>query len=471
MSFPVTYDDNSTEYVGKEIGHGAQGSIYACLDGEHAVKLYEPDSPVSPQTRVQILQRLSKEFNPAKDDPYWENNFAWPDKVVLKPRVGYRMRLARDMRTMIHYIVPSAFNALPPTEQGWFLGRVAAAIQIAAAAARMSGAGISYPDASYNNIMVNSFTGRGMFIDNDSVTIPNTVPPEILGTKYFLAPELWTQQQRTPTTTSDRYAFATIYYFYLVGYHPLQGDKVHFPNEPERDEQATYGQRALYIEDPTDRSNRKANQRIFARMLGPELEALFTQAFHRGLQNPTERPQPQQWLRALTHTFDWIVPCETSGDSCWWHSFVALPDESFICPCCRQRLREARTLPFVYLLPHKHSHDPESYDETIGPDKHHVVAWPGRILNEWHCVIGKSPWHTDPQHPVSRTPQAIFACDDSGHWSLKNTALPQMEVQTGQSTWTKLPIGRAVPLTNNLLLRFGPGPTHYRAKVELHTLV
>ena len=129
MSFPVTYDDNSTEYVGKEIGHGAQGSIYACLDGENAVKLfYEPDSPSSLlKPEYNILQRFSKEFDPGQRDPLLlgKQFCLWlqSDEVLLEPRLGCRDRLfAECMRSRVQSTILSlpALSALPPTDEGWF---------------------------------------------------------------------------------------------------------------------------------------------------------------------------------------------------------------------------------------------------------------------------------------------------------------------------------------------------------------
>ncbi len=218
------------------------------------------------------------------------------------------------------------------------------------------------------------------------------------------------------------------------------------------------------------------HQRIFASMLGTELDELFREVFVAGLHHPTARPQPQQWLPALVRAFDRIVPCETPAPQCWWHSFVALPQNNFTCPCCNQRLREPRTLPFVYLLPHNKTKDPEAYDEAIGRDKHHIVGWPERSLFEWHTIIGKPAWHTDPQHPVSRTPQATFLHNSgSDEWQLRNDALPEMAVRSGGS-WTPVARGASTPLTHGTVLRFGPGPVvgsgpvYYRARVVLHHL-
>ncbi len=475
-SVTVTYADNTTEEFIEVIGQGAQGIILASQDGRSAVKLYPPSATHDEaQRHAGIILRLINDVNPTKDDPYWQDYFTWPEKLVVSPLIGYRMRLAANMKTMAHYIFPKSFSSMPPKEQGWFLGRIAVAIKIAHAFQRMSALGICYPDFTFNDVMLDAYEGRMTLIDCDSITVPGAVPPEVMGNPRFQAPELWgqlkSQQQIIPTITSSRHSLAALLYYLLVGYHPLMGDKIHFPDDPEKDDLATFGPGALYIEHPTDHSNRNSYQRFFASMLGEELEELFREAFVAGLHHPNARPQPQRWLPALVHAFDRIVPCETPAPQCWWHSFVALPQNNFTCPCCNQRLREPRTLPFMYILPHARTRDPEDYDETIDDNKHHIVGWPGRSLYEWHTIIGKPAWHTDPQHQVSRTPQATFMYrSSSGEWLLRNEGLSEMAVRTGLVSWTPVASGTAIPLTNGTFIRFGPAPTHYRAKVVLHHL-
>lgn len=467
---PVTYKDGSTDYYTHKIGEGAQGSVWASRDGKTAAKFYNGSSSISPERRAHIIDHLI-ELDPARQNPYWKPYFAWPQKRIVKPTVGYSMPLAHSVRPMADYVFPSAFNSLDPTEQGWFYGRLAAAMKIAHAVSRLAGAGVCYPDLSYNNVLLDCFDARVTLIDCDSIIVNGSIPPEVLGTPRFLAPELWSQRQAIPTVESDRHSLATVLYMLLVGVHPLIGQKVHFRNDAEQDDVAMFGPHALYIEHPTDRSNRNPNQSIFAHDLGPELQEVFQQAFVSGLHHPERRPHPQDWLTALAHTFDRVVPCPTSGQQCWWHSFVALPTANFVCPCCRERLKEPHKIPFLHLLPYRKGHGQDGYDHTIGPDKHHVVMWPGRALYQWHSTMGISPWSTDPHHPISRNPYATCMYGGNDRWYLKNIRLPGMLARRIKPTWTRVPIGSSVPLINGTLFQFGSSSEHYRAQVELHTLV
>jgi hypothetical protein len=49
---------------------------------------------------------------------------------------------------------------------------------------------------------------------------------------------------------------AVLIYMYLLYRHPLRGGKVHDVNDPQRDENLAMGENALFIEHPTDPSNR-----------------------------------------------------------------------------------------------------------------------------------------------------------------------------------------------------------------------
>ena len=95
-------------------------------------------------------------------------------------------------------------------------------------------------------------------------------------------------------------------YMYLLYRHPLRGAKVH-DLDADKDEVASMGEKALFVEHPTDKSNRpKLNQvkpthlpwadvaKIPYTVCGPYLKALFDKAFIDGLHNPALRPYRQR---------------------------------------------------------------------------------------------------------------------------------------------------------------------------------
>lgn len=85
----------------------------------------------------------------------------------------------------------------------------------------------------------------------------------------------------------------------------------------------SYGSNALFIEHPTDKTNRvKAGQlgkselpqgdpdKLPYTICGPYLKKLFDRAFIDGLHNPSARPTAQEWEVALVKTCDLVQPCQ-----------------------------------------------------------------------------------------------------------------------------------------------------------------
>ncbi len=470
----IKYRDGTTEAVNDQpLSSGAQGKIYQTADKTGVVKIYT--SGGGDAKRTERIQRLIDQLNPTKDDPYWTEYFTWPEKITVAPAFGYRMRFAGSLKTMDKYIFPKSFNGLKNEEKGWFLGRMAVAIKLASAVQRMSSTGICYPDLSHRNVMVEPFEGKMTLIDCDSVTVPNSIEAEVIGTPWYIAPELWSWGAKTqrivPTVRSDRHSLATLLYYWLLGLHPLKGKKIHDTTDPMHDDYLLLGPKALYIEDPTDGSNRSPTQTIFARSLGKDLEDLFTAAFVKGLHDPLNRPQPQSWQRALVRTYDRIIPC--ANPQCYWHSFVALRSGGVVCPVCRTR-PAARQLPFVYLLPHNRGKGPDDYNELVKPDStdnHHIVGWPGRGLYEWHTRIGKEALYIDRHTIPNRTRQAEFEYNQSnGMWALRNIHLPDLRYRDGAGQWQAVGVGTSLALQDKLVLQFGQAPDHYRARIELVTV-
>jgi hypothetical protein len=464
----ITFADQTTEeYNDTHLDKGAEGEIFRSRDERSVVKMVSRNAALTQtaeQERIQRIKALIETYNPTKGDPFWDEFYAWPNKLVVRPRVGFRMRAIVGMQTIDHWIFPRTFNSLPPQDKGWFLGRLACMIKLASAAQRLSSTGISYPDLSHKNIMVDPFTGKATLIDCDSITIPNMLKPNVIGTKMYLAPELYVTG--APSVASDRHSLAIIIYYFLVGAHPLMGDKIHDPNDSDKDDLLRFGARALYIEHPADQSNHLATQTITAEQLGYDLAELFRRAFVVGLHVPQQRPQPHEWLQALWHTYDRVMPCAAAH--CYWRSFVALPNGRFVCPACNTRLSAVQRLPYLYILPHRRTSDPEDYDDMPSLDKHYLVGWPGRSLHAWHTQADTTPPHSRTYNPRTDDPQATFLYDPrSGDWYLQNLLLPTLHYQDMQRQWHPIPPGTSMLLRPGLVMQFGPAPMHNRATVTM----
>ena len=466
----ITFTDGSVEaYEDSAFAFGAQGEVFRSRDGKHAVKLYYPDTSKDPEL-IKRIDTLINELNPTKDDSYWCSFFTWPEKRATKPKVGFRMPFVEGLKTLENFFLKKAYQRLRPEERGWFIGRIACAIKLTSAANRLATMGLCYPDFSGKNIMVDAFEGRAVLIDCDSLTVPGRLSAVVEGTRTFRAPELVTRKVTIPSVASDRHALASILYHWLLLWDPLRGEKI-FDPDPTQDDLLRYGEKALYIEHPSDPSNRASKQVFKASMLGPELEKLFRRAFVDGLYTPNARPQPFQWRDALYHTYDQIIPCATAH--CDWRFFVATvpkPGSRLVCPSCGEPVKAPKTLPFVYIFNHRGMSNPDEY-YTDKSKAHYVVGWPGRHLYQWHTRPDASAVYTDPNRVPDTLPRAVFEFDQNANqWYLKNLAPHPMYYRGASDVagmWRQWPVDFSIPLTPEMTLQFGPAPYHCRASVTL----
>lgn len=474
----IKFADGSREkYEDDPLAAGAEGEVYRSRDGISVVKLYFPD-PQKDSARISRIDILINELNPTRGNRYWTEFFTWPEKRAVQPGIGYRMRFAGDLKTLEHYILGKAFQRLKPEERGWFIGRIGVALKLAMAANRLSSMGLCYPDFSGKNILVDAFRAQMVLIDCDSMTVPDKLPPTVEGTSYFRAPEIVIGDAATPSVTSDRHTLAVIFYYWLLYWHPLNGDNSFDPDDPDHDDSLRYGQNALYIEHPKDASNRASKQVLKAHMLGPELEGLFKQAFVDGLHNPGKRPLPFQWQRAFYHTYDHLVPC--TSPYCDWRFFVVAHSPqlftgrplSLTCPRCGTALKEPKTLPFIYLLPHRGTNVPDDYANISAPDNHYVVGWPKRQLHLWHTKRDATRMYTDVSYVADANSCAAFAYDEQmDQWEMHNLRLPDMSFTEDGQTWTSCPLKRSIRLIPGMTIQFGPAPEYFRARVFLEKVI
>ncbi len=462
------YEDDSNLF-------GAQAMLYRSLDGKSLVKLYPNDS--AQQENIKRIDKLINEFNPTKDDPYWKTFFSWPEKRVVSsskgPAVGFSMRYVAGLKTIENYFLGRPFQKLAVEDRGWFIGRVACAIKLVAAASRLSTMGFCFSDFSGKNVMVDPFAGAAVLIDCDSLMVPGQLSAVVDGTPEFRAPELVTGAIKLPNRMTDRHALAVLLYRWFLLMHPLFGEHVYSMDDAQ-DELLRYGEQATYIEHPTDLSNHSSKQRLKASMLGKEMAGLFERVFVNGLKNPHARPHPSEWQQALYHLYDQLVPCATPD--CWWHFFVALPGASQqVCPGCGQLLQQPAELPFVYLLSHRGGRDPYEYLQGENRASHYVVGWPGRMLYQWHMRPDATPNYTSSANVPDLQPRVSFALDQkAAHWSLKNLSREPMYYQLLEDSttnqWRSWLPDEHIWLLSGMHLQFGPGPTFFRALVRLESV-
>lgn len=181
------------------------------------------------------------------------------------------------------------------------------------------------------------------------------------------------------------------------------------------DERLGMGEQALFIEHPTDFSNRPLELQVSMTALGPILTQLFYQAFVTGLHSPYERPSAYQWERGLIQTWNLLYPCSNSSCTSQW--FIVIPESQPIaCPFCQTPLQK----PFPLL-----SIEAQKQPGRWLPSEQ-LAIYDGQGLFKWHIFDNIFPGPN-----VDRTLQA-YCVFHQGKWLLINRALTSLTGDDGK---------------------------------------
>lgn len=172
---------------------------------------------------------------------------------------------------------------------------------------------------------------------------------------------------------------------YLLYRHPLRGGKVN-DLDAAKDEELSMGAKALFIEHPTDKSNRPKVEQLAKSELpqgdvsklpyticGPYLKELFNKAFIDGLHNPSLRPTADEWEQALIKTTDLMQPCQNLNCESKW--FVFDNSTKPRCPFCGQEYHGQLPVLNLYYSPKKGIFKPENY---------RLMVYDKQTLYKWH---------------------------------------------------------------------------------------
>jgi hypothetical protein len=197
-----------------------------------------------------------------------------------------------------------------------------------------------------------------------------------------MAPEIISAGAQ-PSIPTDLHALGVLLYQILLFRHPLRGPKIHSQNA-EEDDYLAFGERALYIEHPNDKSNRPRSPFVSTEALGPDLQLLFQKAFVEGLHNPVARPQAASWERALVRMADRCLPCVNGN--CEAKAFPYVATLSPACPWCHTIWNRQPQLALLDLYrPVSGRHG------QYAPDNWQIIGSPGHTLYEWHVYPDRSP--------------------------------------------------------------------------------
>jgi serine/threonine protein kinase len=468
----ATLEDGRTiEYLAEVVGEGSMKTVHFTPDRKSVVCFFKDKSASHDPERRRRLQAIVGRYNPTTDGAtgaYWRDLFCWPTGVVTSPELGvvapaYAANFffrsgpfAGKEKQATWFTSPKLRRLIPEEERGSFLSYLQISILVARALRRMHAAGLAHSDLSNRNVLVDPKGGRAAIIDIDSLVVPQMFPPDVLGTPGYIAPEVLGTQHlalgsagRTlPSRTTDQHALAVLLYEYLLGRHPLRGPKVNSTVSAEEDERLSMGSMAVWIESPTDPSNRPKGDFLPYTTLGPYLAPLFERAFGDGLRSPQARPGADEWERALVRTTDLLMRCGSPG--CTYQWFVYDGSTTPRCPGCGWRFRG--TMPVLNFY---REGKPGQYIS----DRHRLVVWQNQYLYRWHIYSNQFAGEG-----ADRAPLGYFTFHND-QWLLVNQNGDSMQVVGGDP----VPTGSPLVLRDGLQIRLSRESAGRMAVVQMVT--
>ena len=465
------------EYVDEMIGSGAMKDVYFTPCKTKVVAFYREPQGEAARDRLEMITGTYREriFN-VPGGEYWKTMFCWPERVIEhQGKLGLVMPVYSDHFFFEYgsvnndmlgirgkekqgkwYASPSNQNRfLDPRERGNWLNYLQISLRIARTVRRMHAAGLAHSDLSYKNVLVAPTKAQACVIDVDGLVVPGKYPPDVVGTPDFIAPECvatahWDKndpQRKLPNIHTDRHALAVLIYHYLLLRHPLRGDKVH-ALDPHEDETLAMGEKALFIEHPSDSSNGiklenvkdselpwKDTGKLPYTITGSYLSHLFERSFIDGLHNPSARPTADEWETALIKTMDLVQPCNNHGCSQGWYVFDNTT--SPVCPFCGTKYQGQ--LPVLNLYS---SRDGQSFK----PDNHRLMVYRDQSLFPYHINRQIVPNERLTEGDKKRVGYFI---NHQGRWLLVNERMQDLTDVANKRT---IPLGGHIELIDGLQL-------------------
>jgi len=469
----TTVDGEEISYDrSKMIGQGGMKDVYLSSDGTKVIAFFRDKLDSAGQERIKAIVGPFREgVFEREGGSYWRDFFCWPQGIVRQGDLTGLVVPLYDKRFFFEHgsiqgdilgikgkekegkWFASASNRskyLAPEEKGSWLSYLQVALSISRSIRRLHAAGLAHSDLSYKNVLVDPIGGRACIIDIDGLVVPGKYPPDVVGTPDFIAPEVIATQhlakgdpaRKLPSSLTDRHALAVLIYMYLFYRHPLRGEKVH-DMDATKDEELTMGSRALFVEHPTDVSNRVKPGDLKPAQLpwgdpakmpytiaGPLLADLFRKAFVDGLHNPSARPTASEWENALVRTIDMIQPCSAK---CEMGGYVFDNTTRPKCPLCGTAYQGQ--LPVLNFYSSRTAGDYRS-------DNHRLMVWDGQSLFPWHA--NRLLFPNEHLKPDERQRLGYFQ-KHQGDWYLVNEGMPSMYDADARQD---VPIGKNVKLAD-----------------------
>lgn len=414
----VSLVGGGTATIVKELGRGGQGIVYLVeVCGEKkALKWYlnAPDD--------NFYRNL--EHNIASGAP--SDAFLWPEYLTEKQQgsYGYIMKL----RPQNYYEFGNFLLAKVSFKS--FTAMLSAAMRICDGFMMLHRFGYSYQDLNDGNFFIDPQTGDVLICDNDNV-MPQGEKSGIMGKARYMAPEI--VAGGIPDKYSDRFSLSVILFMLFYANHPFEGAKVvACPCMTESFEKRFYGSEALFIYDPTDKSNlpvRGIHQNVIRRWPAfPQLlRDTFIEEFSKEkLQNPSSRMIEQNWKKIISTVRDSLVVCR----HCAEETFVNVSNTTGKCMNCGKDVDLSKRLV---------------------------------INNRSLPMINKTAIYIDEDN----TPDGVVTTDSNGFMLIKNVSSETWTVETPSGKIKTVAQNEILPVKEGLKITFRVHTVPYKAEIKV----
>ena len=414
----VSLVGGGTATIIKELGRGGQGIVYLVeVCGEKkALKWYlnAPDD--------KFYRNLDQ--NIASGAP--SDAFLWPEYLTEKQQgsYGYIMKL----RPQNYYEFGNFLLAKVSFKS--FTAMLSAAMKICDGFMMLHRFGYSYQDLNDGNFFIDPQTGDVLICDNDNV-MPQGEKSGIMGKARYMAPEI--VAGGIPDKYSDRFSLSVILFMLFYANHPFEGAKVvACPCMTESFEKRFYGSEALFIYDPTDKSNlpvRGIHQNVIRRwpVFPQMLRDAFIEEFSKEkLQDPSTRMIEQNWKKIISSVRDNLVVCQ----HCAEETFVNVSDSTDKCMNCGKDVDLSKRL----------------------------------VINNRSLPLTQNTYiYIDEDN----TPDGVVTTDSNGFMLIKNISTETWTVETPSGKIKTVAPNEILPVKEGLKITFRVHTVPYKAEIKV----
>lgn len=455
---------------------GGVKDVYFSPDKRYVVAIFRDKLDFNQKERLQkITNKYYTQIQNGEAGEYYLNEvFRWPTDVIehnnltgiivplYKPkfffRKGYQTsELILGKEKNGKWFAGAKFRnphfplRIANSELGDWLSYFQVCVNLSRGVKKMHAMGLAHSDLSYNNVLIDPIERSACMIDLDGLVVPGLFPAEVIGTAEFIAPEVLSTKhldkndpnRKLPSRLTDLHALPVLIYMFLLHRHPLKGGKVH-DLDSEKDDLLSMGEKAMFIEHPSDDTNRlKLNQvskwdlpwaditKLPYTITGPYLKTLFDKVFIDGLHNPMQRPNAEEWEIALLKTTDLMQKCHNPTCEQKWYVFDNTNTPK--CPFCGTLHQGSLPILDLYY---------QFQETTWKPENHRLMVYNDQYLFQWH--VNRNVVRNEKLAPQYKVPVGYFTFFN-GKWVLVNQKLTSLKDLTEDK---EIPIGTMVELTH-----------------------